>query len=274
MNEQEYIYVKKKIGELTKVDLDKYGSNQMMRRLDGFLSRARATSVAEYFKLLEKDVKELTKLQDFLTINVSEFFRDTAHFSVLEDVILPDLLRKTKRLNIWSVGCSNGAEPYSVAIILEKLSPGVNHRILATDIDKNILSQAAAGGPYRPADVKNLPKALALKYLFSRDENYWVIEELRKKVAFRQHDLTGDVFEGAFDLIMCRNVVIFFSDEAKKKLKKRFYDSLKTNGVLFIGGTETMLDAASMGFQRLFPCFYQKTAEIPSKTKAVAVAPG
>jgi chemotaxis protein methyltransferase CheR len=271
LNEEEYIYVKKKIRELTRFDLDNYGSGQMMRRLDGFISRAKAANVADYFKLLENDIKELEKLQNFLTINVSEFFRDTAHFNVLQYQVLPDLLRQTKRLNIWSAGCSNGAEPYSVAMILENLTPGVNHRIMATDIDKNILAQAAAGGPYKESDIRNVAKVFGLKHLTIKDGSYWVAEELRKRVMFHQHDLTRDLFEGAFDLIMCRNVVIYFSEEAKKKLRKRFSDALKVNGVLFIGGTETMLDAAILGFQRLYACFYKKTADVPNVVKTAAV---
>jgi chemotaxis protein methyltransferase CheR len=272
MNQEEYIYVKKKIRELTKFDLDNYTSGQMMRRLDGYISRTKTSGVEEYFKLLEKDVQELAKLQDFLTINVSEFFRDAAYFGILQNKILPDLLRQNNRLNIWSAGCSNGAEPYSVAMILDNLTPDINHRILATDIDNNILSQAKAGGPYRASDIRNVAKSFGLKHLTFKDGSYWVAEELRKKVMFRQHDLTRDPFEKAFDLIMCRNVVIYFSVEAKKALKKKFYDSLKINGVIFIGGTETMLDAVDLGFERLLPCFYRKTADIPNKSTAVAAA--
>lgn len=272
MNQEEYIYVKKKIRELTKVDLDNYGSGQMIRRLDGFISRTKAVNMAEYFKLLEKDVKELARLQDFLTINVSEFFRDIAHFSVLQDKVLPELLKQNKRLNIWSAGCSNGAEPYSVAMILENIAPEINHRILATDIDKNILIQASAGGPYRASDIRNVARAFSLKYLSVKDGAYWVSEGLRKKVTFRQHDLMRDTFEGAFDLIICRNVVIYFTDEAKKKLKQKFHNSLKMNGILFIGGTETMLDAAGLGFQRMYNCFYRKTADIQNKLRATVAA--
>jgi chemotaxis protein methyltransferase CheR len=272
MNQEEYIYVKKKIRELTRFDLENYAGCQMMRRLDSFISRYKAANMADYFKLLENDARELEKLQDFLTIHVSEFFRDAAHFHILQEKVLPELLRQTKRLNIWSAGCSNGAEPYSVAMILENISPGVNHRILATDIDDDILSRAGAGGPYKVADIRNVAQSIGLKYLTIREGNYWVNENLRKRVLFRQHDLTRDSFEVAFDLIMCRNVVIYFSEEAKKKLKQRFNDALKVNGVLFIGGTETMLDSAGLGFERIFQCFYRKTAEITNKIKAVTPA--
>lgn len=272
MEEKEYIYVKKKIRDLTKIDLDNYGSNQMMRRLDGYISRARAKNVANYVKTLSSNSEELERLRDFLTINVSEFFRDITHFNTLRDKILPGLLRRDKKLNIWCAGCSNGAEAYSMAIILERLTPHGNHRILATDIDENILRRAAAGGPYKPAEVRNAEIFHATKYLTAGEDGYQVTEDLRKSVTFRQHDLTGDAFEGVFDLISCRNVVIYFTDTAKSALKKKFHDSLKMNGVLFIGGTETMLDASETGFQRIAPCFYRKTSDVTVQTKAASAA--
>ena len=102
----------------------------------------------------------LGELQDFLTINVSSFFRDEKQFQRLQSVILPELLQNNRRLNIWSAGCSNGAEPYSIAIILTELSDRHDHRILATDIDDTILERAKSGGPYKAADVKNVPPGL------------------------------------------------------------------------------------------------------------------
>jgi len=266
MNDVEYVFVKKRIRELTKVDLDNYGVNQMKRRLESFISRTKSPTLAEYFKLLEEDAKQLEKLRDFLTINVSEFFRDLPHFAILQDIVLPELLKRNKTLNIWSAGCSNGGEPYSVAMILDMLTPGVNHRILATDIDTAILALAGTGGAYHANDIRNVPKFMALKYFTCKNGDYYVNDNIRKKVTFRQHDMTRDAFETVFDLIMCRNVVIYFSDEAKKILKKHFYDSLKNAGVLFIGGTETMLDAANIGFQRLYPCFYRKTESALEKS--------
>ena len=267
MTEEEYIYLKKKIRELTKYELDNYGSKQMMRRLEGFIARTQLADVAQYCRLLEKDPQEVEKLQDFLTINVSEFFRDLPYFKELRDKILPVLLKNSLQLNIWSAGCSNGAEAYSVAIMLDQLSPYRTHRILATDIDKNILLQAAAGGPYRGPDVRNAMPEVMTKYFTRTGDSFTVIDSIRKKVAFRQQDLTRDPFESNFDLIICRNVVIYFTDEAKKKLRRRFIDALKPGGILFIGATETMLDASDTGFVRLSPCFYRKAADSLVKSK-------
>lgn len=263
MNAEEFIYVKKKIRELTKFDLDHYGHNQMIRRLDGYISRFKVDNVVQYFRIIERDKDELEKLEKFLTINVSQFFRDAPQFKVLREEILPTLLQNNLKLNIWSAGCSNGAEAYSVAIILDKLSPYREHRILATDVDKKILSHAAAGGPYKPEEVKNVPKALLEEYFINDNDAFRVIDRIRKKVIFRLHDLTRDPYEHNFDLIICRNVVIYFSSEAKKVIRKKFLDAMKTNGILFIGATETMLDTKNNGFQRLSACYYRKTADVP-----------
>jgi chemotaxis protein methyltransferase CheR len=265
MNNDEYSYLIKKIGELTRFDLSNYGRGQMSRRLEGFILRSKVKSVAEYCKLLEKDPGEVEKLQDFLTINVSEFFRDMMPFKYLKEQILPPLLRNNLKLNIWSAGCSNGSEAYSVAIILEQLSPYRSHRILATDIDKVILNQATAGGPYKASDIRNVPEDTAKKYFTTKNNVFWVNDRLRNKVTFRLHDLTRDPFENNFDLIICRNVVIYFNEEVKRKLRQRFHDALKPNGILFIGATETILDADDSGFRRLSPCFFQKTGKVPVK---------
>lgn len=269
MKEEEFAYLKKKLRQFTRFDLDNYSDSQMMRRLDGYIARSKATSVAHYCKLIEQDADEVAKLEKFLTINVSEFFRDRVHFDMLQNKILPELLQNSPRLNIWSAGCSNGAEAYSVAMILEDLFH-TSHRILATDIDKEILIRAAAGNSYCQADVKNVPKIFLTKYFTFSQDFYKISDQLRKKVIFKQHDLTRDAFESGFDLIICRNTVIYFNDEAKKKLRKRFFDSLKMNGVLFIGATETMPDATDIGFQRLYPCFYKKTADVANRLNVAA----
>jgi chemotaxis protein methyltransferase CheR len=261
MNQEEFIYIKKKIREFTKFDLDGYGKNQMMRRLDGFLSRSKAGNVAQYCQLLEKDPEERERLQNFLTINVSEFFRDLPQFKLLQEKILPPMLQHNLTLNIWSAGCSNGAEAYSVAIILHRLSPYRTHRLLATDIDTHILQQAAAGGPYKAPEIRNVPKDKVDKYFNAVNDAFWIKEDIRKKVVFKEHDLTHHAFEDNFDLIICRNVVIYFSEDIKKQLRKKFLDALKPNGILFIGATETMLDASDLKFRRISPCFYQKIGE-------------
>jgi chemotaxis protein methyltransferase CheR len=174
--------------------------------------------------------------------------------------VLPSLLKNSARLNIWSAGCSDGQEPYSISMILDELTPGVKHRIFATDIDKESLSKGNAGGPYQAAEIRNLPQALLMKYFYFGENGYTVNEKIRERIVFSPLDLTRDKFPIGFDLIVCRNVTIYFSNETKRTLSLNFQNALKENGILFIGATETMLDAADLGFQRVHPCFYRKIA--------------
>ena len=272
MDDQEYQYLKRKIMKLTNIDLDSYKSQQMRRRLNMFFAHTGAKNVVDYGHMLEQDQGMLRELRNFLTINVSEFFRDSSPFEQLRTLILPQLLRNNPRLNIWSAGCSHGEEPYSVAMILESVSPHHNHRILATDVDEGALKQARAGGPYSPAEVKNAPSTLLRKYFTSSNEGYMVIDKIRQRVGFRQQNLLCDEFEKGFDLIICRNVTIYFTDETKRELNKKFYHSLKDGGVLFTGGTEVMLDVASVGFKGLGASFYQKP--VPSTSRETDVREG
>lgn len=261
MEDQEYTYFKEQIRKLTGIDLDDYKSAQMRRRLEGFLTRIPGTGVVPYCKLLERDPEALQRLKDFLTINVSEFFRDAEQFKILKDSVLPELRRNssTATLNVWSAGCSIGAEPYTLAMILEENWSQGNYRILATDLDQQVLAKAKAGGPYTEAEIKNVPKDLRQKYMTQSGENYQTADSLKRKITFRQQNMLKDKFDRGFDLIVCRNVVIYFTDEAKSLLNQGFRDSLKDNGVLFIGATETLLDAQNLGFKRLHASFYSKT---------------
>jgi chemotaxis protein methyltransferase CheR len=258
MDEEDYIYLKNKIRHLLGIDLSGYKDHQMRRRLDSYIARARAPGVVAYCRMLERDSGACQKLRDFLTINVSEFFRDAERYEVLRARILPELLKKSARLNIWSAGCSNGAEPYSLAILLEESSPYQKHRILATDIDAGVLAKARAGGPYVGSDVRNVDEALLAKYFRCEGGSYWVTERVKKKVEFRMHNLLKDPFEKDFDLLVCRNVVIYFTDDAKKMLYRGFYESLKEGGYILIGGTETMLGTSDLPLERVYASFHRR----------------
>ena len=257
MDDSTYQQLKATIKRLTKIDLDLYKPQQMRRRLDGYVA-TRQEGGEDFSVTISRDKVALLALRDFITINVTEFFRDVDQFESLKTKVLPAILAKTPRLNIWSAGCSIGAEPYTVAMILNELTPGVRHRILATDLDERSLLKAKAGGPYSEVDLKSVSKALLLKYL-TPDSNAWKMSnDLRGRIEFKQHNMLTDRFETGFDLVLCRNVVIYFSDETKRMLDKQFQASLKPDGWLFIGGSETMLSAKELGYERRHSCFYQK----------------
>jgi len=260
LNDQEYALISHKILKLIGIDLSFYKSQQMRRRLQG-LANSQAGSIVEYCALVERDPAALTKLKNFLTINVTEFFRDAEQFNLLKTKVMPELLNRRAHLSVWSAGCSHGGEPYSVAITLMEITGDARHRIVATDIDEQIVEKAKKGGPYSAADLTNVASKLLLKYFRKEPDGYYVIDEIKRMINFKRQDPLKGRFESGFDLIMCRNVVIYFSDEAKAKLYSGFYDALTTDGILFIGATETLLEAKDVGLERVHNCFYRKKIE-------------
>ena len=258
MTDAEFEYLKRRIRNLLDLDLQQYKRKQMRRRLDSFIEERHPRSVVAYCSDLEKDPVLKKELKDFLTINVSEFFRDDLQFNYLKRAVFPGMLRKNNILNIWSAGCSNGAEAYSVAILLDILSPKVQHRILATDVDDAILALAKEGGPYVGRELKNVDSLILYKYFVRSGDGYKVVDHIRDRVEFAKHNLLTDEYEKDFDLIICRNVVIYLTDDAKRSLNSYFYESLKDGGVMFIGGSEIILGARDVGFESVGPSFYRK----------------
>lgn len=259
MEEQEYSYVKREILRLTGVDLDCYKPPQMQRRLNTYLLRMGHSSWRNFFYAVRHDPDAVRRLKDYLTINVSTFFRDPERFEDLRRAIIPGLMAGRSSLRVWSAGCSQGHEPYSLDILLaEATDPYCPHYILATDIDSAALEWARAGGPYAADEVKNVPPALLARYFERREDGYWVVESRRRRIAFRYHNLLSDPFEKRFDLIVCRNVVIYFTPQVKNLLYRRFRESLRPGGVLFVGGTEFLPRPSELGFELAGISFYRR----------------
>lgn len=248
---------KQKLFAKSSIDLNQYKPAQMQRRITNFMHRHGAQTYMGFFQLVDVNSQLYKDFIDFLTINVTEFFRTPEKFVELEMKVLPELLATSPRLNLWSAGCSTGAEPYSLAMILQDKTPTVRHRILATDLDAEMLTKAKKG-VYTPTDLKNIPKSRLDKYLTQVDGNYVLNDDTKSRVEFRRHNLLLDKFESGYDLILCRNVVIYFTEEAKDALYRRFFAALKPGGVFFVGGTEAILNFRDIGFQHYLPFFYRK----------------
>ena len=246
--------------ERTGIDLTSYKSAQMTRRLTGLMESKGIGIFQEYIELLEADDDAFQQFLKRLTINVSDFFRNPERFADLSRSILPRLLAERNNLRLWSAGCANGAEPYTLAMILYQLAPAAfaQHAILATDIDKGILSQAESG-IYAEGELKGLDAAQRERYFRPLDGERWQLRTfLRQRVEFRQHNLLSDPFPEDWDLIACRNVVIYFTKEAKEQLYLRLHAALRPGGVLMVGGTEPILRYADYGFQQLGTGFYRR----------------
>lgn len=244
------------VRDLTGIDLDCYKGTQMERRLQTIMRRVGVADLAAYAHLLAVTPARVKEFQDFLTINVSEWLRNPEKFTELQHNILPDMLKRNPRLRIWSAGCSNGSEPYSLAMVLHEVDPTARHSIMATDLDVEILKTARAG-LYTEKDIKNVAPDRRERYFEASGELFAVKPVLKSMVQFQQQNLLSDPFPVDVDMIVCRNVVIYFTEAAKDELYRKFHGSLKPGGILFVGGTESLLRAKEMGFASASPFFYR-----------------
>lgn len=256
MNLAGYAPFREAVKDCVGIDLNWYRSTQLERRLGHLLNRWGVADLATAAQMIRTDEERAKMFRDWLTINVSEFFRNAERFEELRTVILPKLLADGQPLKIWSAGCSNGAEPYSLAIILEAMGAGPEHRILATDVDVKIL-ESAREGKYAEAELRSVKPEWRSRYLQPAGELFQVAPAIKRRVEFKKHNLLEDPYPKDLDLILCRNVVIYFTDAAKDKVYRGFRQALKPGRVLLVGGTESLLHAADIGFKRLLPFFYE-----------------
>ena len=239
------------------INLSSYKSKQLTRRTLSFMERVGAKNEYDFIRMLKNDPEVSKKFVDNLTINVSEFFRNKDLFLDLEDKINEYLNPRSRSLKIWSAACSNGAEPYTVSIIMDRLSPFKQHNIIATDIDATIL-EAAQRGIYTKNDVKNVDDNLLNKYFKKDNDKYILNNYIKNKVAFKKHDLILDRYDSGFDLILCRNVVIYFTEETKNMIYKKFYNSMNDGALLFVGATESIFNYKELGFVKASTFIYKK----------------
>lgn len=258
--ESEYAAFKRAVGPLLPVRLDDYKQAQMERRIRDLARKHRAPDLGSYVKMISADAGLLRELEQHITINVSEFFRNPEAFDYLGKQILPRLLAARQGVEAWSAGCSYGAEPYSLAMLFHDAAPALKHAIHATDIDKAILDRARLGNGFSADDVKSVPVRLRDRYLSRQGPPYSVAVDVQRMVRFDRYDLLHDRMARTFDLIACRNVVIYFTDEAKLKLFSTFAAALRPGGYLFIGATEVISAHDGLGLRYVAPCFYQKAA--------------
>jgi chemotaxis protein methyltransferase CheR len=196
-----------------------------------------------------------------LTINVSQFFRDTNQWKTLRETIFPLLLQSNNPLKLWSAGCSGGQEPYSLAMTLMFYFPAAKFTILGSDIDVNVLKQAK-DGLYKQNDFASTSPEVLQKYFTPLVNGFQIKDLIKQQVTFQHQNLLTDRFNTGYDFIACRNVVIYFTDEAKEILYKKFMDSLRPGGILFTGNTEHLFGMNQLGLKSISPFFYQKTITV------------
>lgn len=218
-------------------------------RLTRIMVEFSITSLAELMSRLKANQALRQRIMDAMTTNETSWFRDNYPYDILKEKLLPELAdRKAKQLRIWSSACSTGQEPYSISMIIAEYLMGRpsslfsdDVQIVGTDISRNVLQQAKTG----MYDNLALNRGLSLerqKRFFKEEDSQWqVVNDIRKRISFREMNLKASYTAlGKFDIIYCRNVLIYFSPELKKDIMYRMSQALKPNGYLILGGSETI----------------------------------
>ena len=254
-----YEKFKKDVYALTKIDLNAYKEKQMKRRIETLISKNNIRSFDDYVNLIKTDKDKFEQFVNFLTINVSEFYRNPEQWEFLDKNVFPELVKRfCKSIRIWSAACSTGDEPYSLVMALSKHVPLNQIKIIATDIDIQVMSQARVG-LYGEKSIANVPEEFKNKYFTKVAGSYQISDEIKSRVEFRQHNLLLDSYPTGCHLIVCRNVVIYFTDEAKEEIYAKFSKSLMKGGMLFIGSTEQIINYRDIGFEKKASFFFEKT---------------
>ena len=254
----DYEYFKKEIYALTSIDLSSYKENQMKRRIDTLITKRKIDGYEKYVQGLKTDKQLFEEFVNYITINVSEFYRNPEQWKQLDEIIIPDLIQRFgKNLKIWSAACSTGDEPYSLVMALSRHLPLSNIKIYATDLDKQVIEKAKVG-LYSEKSLASVPEDLKKKYFVKVGPSYKISDEIKARVQFKEHNLLKNDYLNDYHLIVCRNVLIYFTEEAKDDVFKKFYKSLAKGGILFIGSTEQIINYKDIGDERMKSFFYQK----------------
>lgn len=251
-SDRDFQHIRQVINRIAGISLADSKRDLVYSRLSRRLRHLGLQRFEDYCQLLESEqnTAELSEFVNALTTNLTSFFREIHHFEFLAKELLPALMRErnfgSRRIRIWSAGCSTGEEPYSIAMVVRETVPtvGWDVRILATDLDSNVLATAARG-VYDFSRVKDLPEQ-RLRRWFQKGSGAQagkvrVTAALRDLITFRQLNLMEQwPMRGAFDLMFCRNVLIYFNKNTQRMLFDRFANQLIEQGHLFVGHSETL----------------------------------
>lgn len=254
----DYENFKDAVLKLTKIDLDCYKERQMKRRIDALISKNGIKGYEEYIRVLKTDKTKFEEFVNYLTINVSEFYRNPDQWRVMDKDIIPELMKKFgKNLKIWSAACSTGDEPYSLVMALSRHIPLNQIRITATDLDKQVIAKAKVG-LYSEKSVAAVPEDLKKKYFTKVGLSYQISNDIKSRVDFKEHNLLESSYPRDYHMIVCRNVLIYFTEEAKEEVFRKFYQSLAPGGILFIGSTEQIINHKDIGYERKSSFYYER----------------
>jgi len=245
------------VQRLCGIDLSQYRRGQMERRIRTFAERRGMTRLADYAGLLGNDREELDAFLDRVTINVSQLWRNPEQWDLLQNTILPEFAGAS-RFKAWSAGSSYGAEAYTLASVCLQALPGLRTEIVGTDIDKRMV-QRAREGVFSVGDARDMPRTQRVRWFTERDDMLHAAPELKRLCRFDVGDLLAmRPPQAIYDLVLCRNTVIYFTPEVKDALHARLANAVVPGGYFMVGSTERISEPAALGLELAHPFVYRR----------------
>lgn len=241
------------------VNLNLYKDPYVGRRIQVRMRAVQVTSTEDYLDYVEKDPLEYKKLVSALTINVTRFFRNQETFDKIRDMVIPSIIRNHRerggrRINVLSVGCATGEEPYSIGILFleyfQKIDAPCDIRVIGTDIDKKALF-CALKGIYGEEKIDDVPKDILKRYFIVTKRGYQIAPDLRSRVMFIKKDVLSYKMYNRFDLILARNILIYFLRSYQETIVEGFYRQLTKSGFLVLGRAESLVGRTRQLFEPL-----------------------
>lgn len=267
LTETDFQFFKEKIFALAGIHLSDKKKDLVFSRIRSYLRKKNIRTFSEYRQLLQTCENNSPEIQNFInlmTTNKTEFFREVKHFDFLIKELIPFWISNGKKeIKIWVCATSTGEEPYTLSMILDHYLPAnMSFSVLATDIDTQVLS-FAKNGVYPLGKLNEIPPLFQSKYLTlgqGKVEGWFRVKNsIHSKIQFKQHNLVTPAYPGdqLFDLILCRNVLIYFSPQNVRELMHKLHKSLKADGTLFIGHSESLHGTNNI-FKSIRPAVYKK----------------
>ncbi len=270
INDQEFHLIRTLVYDRFGINLTDQKRSLVVGRLQKLLRDEGFASFRDYYECVIRDTSgsALDKLVNRISTNYTYFNREHAHFDFFTQEVLPPLIDRQKKRNsrdlrIWSAGCSSGEEPYMLALLMMEYLGNEygmwNGGVLATDISDQVLGKAKLG-MYGDEQVERIPPQVKYKYFSRQKAGGWLVNEpLKKQVTFRRFNLMNKQFpfKSPFQVIFCRNVMIYFDSETRDALVQRYHQCLEPGGYLFIGHSETLGRQQEL-FQYVMPAVYKR----------------
>ncbi len=248
------------------IKLDETNQEMLKARLNRLMLKSNIKNYSDYFKELtaNKGAPIWSEFVDEITTHMTSFFREDGQFKFIQENIksitqINQRIIQNNEIRVWSAACSSGEEPYTIAMVLKEALPeNIKIKILASDISNGII-QKAQGGVY-PQEIKqNVAPLLLDKYFKLKDGSYNISEEIKSMITFRTFNLMNEFpFKNTFDMIFCRNVMIYFDNKTQSNLVNKFYNFLPKNGMLFIGSSESLAKIDHIKLKYVRPSVYMR----------------